>query len=175
MLSHGLNEARLRKWAAAASTSDRMLLHYFLNKEELLTASLTCITERMIELLARARSEQMPFQPLLFHLAGMMRIPAIRPYMRLYLQLVALSTGKDECYRRAAQKICELFQGWIASALKVEREEDRLPMAALALATMEGFVLLDALEGSEQIALALAALAGKKEPDAIKWTDGAVI
>jgi hypothetical protein len=38
------------------------------------------------------------------------------------------------------------FFDWIAAALKVEREEDRIPLAALALATTEGFMLLDALD-----------------------------
>src|SRR5580692_2489526 len=49
VLSEGLGAATLRPLAAAAGTSDRMLLYYFADKDELLTATLDRIAKRMIE------------------------------------------------------------------------------------------------------------------------------
>src|SRR5271154_452143 len=47
VLSEGLAAATLRPLAAAAGTSDRMLLYYFADKDELLTATLARIATRM--------------------------------------------------------------------------------------------------------------------------------
>jgi AcrR family transcriptional regulator len=158
LLAYGMKGSSLRQLAAAAGMSDRMLLHYFVDKQELLTAALTLVTVRLVAMLERARSEQMPFQSLLPQLAGMMQDPNIRPYMRLWMELVAL-VAQEEVYRAIARQICDTFFSWIASALKVEREEDRAPMAALALATIEGFILLDALGDGSKITSALEGIA----------------
>lgn len=158
LLAHGMKESSLRQLAAAASMSDRMLLHYFVNKEELLTAALTVITVRLVGMLESSRSEQMPFQTLLPHLTGMMNDPRLRPYMRLWLELAAL-VAEEAFYGTIARHICDDFYSWIASALQVEREEDRAPLAALALATMEGFILLDALDYGSKITSALEGIA----------------
>jgi len=40
VLSEGLGLQRSDPWAAAVGTSDRMLLYYFADKDELLTATL---------------------------------------------------------------------------------------------------------------------------------------
>jgi AcrR family transcriptional regulator len=155
LLVHGMRGASLRQLAAAAGMSDRMLLHYFVNKEELLTAALVLVTERLIGILESGRSEQIPFQVLLPHLAGMIKDHLIRPYLKLWLELVSLTTEEEESYRAIAREICDCFFDWIASALKVEREEDRRPLASLAFATIEGFVLLDALGSGSLINSAL--------------------
>ena len=44
VLAEGLAAATLRPLAAAAGTSDRMLLYYFADKDELLTATLARIS-----------------------------------------------------------------------------------------------------------------------------------
>lgn len=155
LLQNGLQKASLRPLAASAGTSDRMLLHYFSDKEELLVATLTLIAKRLVDILESVRSEQMPFQALLPLLAGMMRDPQIRPYLRLWLELAAFAAGGEVFYRTIARQIYDDFLNWVALALKVEREEERMPMASLALATVEGFVLLDAIGYESQISNAL--------------------
>jgi AcrR family transcriptional regulator len=145
LLAQGLKGASLRKMAEAAGTSDRMLLHYFADKEELMTGALALVTGRLVRILESARSEQLPFRIFLPHLAEMMKDPHVRPYLKLSLELVALAADEKEPYRAIALKIWNDFLDWIAAALKVESEEDRMPLAALAFATTEGFMLLDAL------------------------------
>jgi len=155
--------ATLRKMAAAVGMSDRMLLHYFADKEELMTGALTQGTGRLVRILESASLEQMPFQVLLPNLAEMMKDPQVRPYLRLSLELVALAAEKKGFYNTIARKIWNDFLGWIASALHVEREEDRLPLAALALATTEGFMLLDALGCDSIITNALEGLNSRSQ------------
>lgn len=159
LLAHGMKNASLRPLAAVAGTSDRMLLHYFANKEELMTATLLLVTERLMAILSNTQSEQLPFQILLPHLAKMISDPHIRPYLRLWLELAASAAGGEEYYRTIARQICDIFFDWIASALKVEREEDRISLAAFAFATIEGFVLLDMLGYDSLIACGLGGVA----------------
>lgn len=158
VLAHGLQGASLRPLAAAAGTSDRMLLHYFANKEELLTAILTLVNRRQVAMLDAAQAKDIPFESLLHLLAGMLKDPQVQPYLRLWLELAALAAGGEEPHRTVARKIGDDFYTWIAAALHVEREEDRQPMASLALVTLEGLVLLDALGLDDNIAAALQGL-----------------
>jgi hypothetical protein len=97
----------------------------------------------------------MPFQTLLPHLAGMMKDPVVRPYLRLWLELAALSAAGEESYRSIARQIGDGFYQWLVSALQVESEEERAPMAALAFVAIEGFVFLDSIDERTIIASAL--------------------
>ena len=54
LLATGLRGASLRPLAAAAGTSDRMLLYYFADKDELLAATLAEVAGRMLPLLEAA-------------------------------------------------------------------------------------------------------------------------
>lgn len=159
VLAHGLQGASLRPLAAAAGTSDRMLLHYFADKEELLTATLTLLTQRFITLLEAARADPLPFQRLLPQLAAMMKSPRIQPYTRLWLELVAFAAGENELFRSIGQQIAIILRDWIAAALTVEREEERQPLAALTLTLIEGSALFEALGDGATPAAALAGLA----------------
>ena len=154
LLASGMKDSSLRQLAAAVGTSDRMLLHYFSDKEELMSAALNLVAKRLIDMLESTRSNQMSFQALMPYLAGMIKDPRVRPYLQLWLELAAMSTA-SETYRLIAKQICDGFYDWITSVLKVEKEEERAPMAALAFATIEGFVLLDALGYGSKVTSAL--------------------
>ncbi len=155
LLAEGLKRASLRQLAGVTDMSDRMLMYYFTDKDELLRAALETIAQRLVGILATVDSEQMPFQALIPYLAGMMREPLIRPYLRLWLELMPLAVGEEEPYCSIARQILEIFYKWIVSALKVEQEEDRLPMAAFALALTEGLVLLNTLNYDSMVNTAL--------------------
>ncbi|NJN97376.1 MAG: TetR/AcrR family transcriptional regulator [Anaerolineales bacterium] len=57
LLACGMKDSSLRQLAAAIGTSDRMLLHYFLDKEELMTAALNLVAARMIGILESTHSK----------------------------------------------------------------------------------------------------------------------
>lgn len=155
ILLHGMKEATLRKLATAVGISNRMLMHYFSDKEELLLATLSVVTTRLVDLLEGAKTEQMPFNEFLPYLALMMKEPEVRPYLRLSLELANLSYDGESSYTAIAGKICDDFFRWMALALKVDREEQRIPMAALAFAITEGLMVLDALGSAAITATAL--------------------
>lgn len=165
LLEQGMKGSSLRPLAAAAGISDRMLLHYFENKEEVMIAALHLIAMRMTILLESARSAPMPFHSLISHLAGMLTDPNIRLYLRLWLELAALSASGEEGYRQIARQLGDHFYAWLAGELQVEREEERASLAALAFVTIEGFVFLDAIDENSIIASALKELQRCQSPN----------
>ncbi|MGK0701359.1 TetR/AcrR family transcriptional regulator [Priestia flexa] len=98
ILENGVQTATLRNLAEAASTSDRMLMHYFRDKEELLTVALNSITDEFITILDSARTEQKNFVDLLPYLREMMKHPGIKPYIKLCLELAAIAAKKKNLF-----------------------------------------------------------------------------
>lgn len=162
LLEQGMKGSSIRPLAAAAGISDRMLLHYFENKEEVMTAALQLIAGRMVFLLNSARSAPMPFHTLMPHLAGMLNDPHVRPYLRLWLELAALSASGEAAYQQVARQLGDYFYEWLAGELLVEKEEERAPLAALAFVTIEGFVFLDAIGQNALIERALNEIQQRK-------------
>src|SRR5215468_1320485 len=82
VLSEGLGAATLRPLAAAAGTSDRMLLYYFADKDELLAATLDRIAARMIVQLNRAipAAPRRPFPILLKKVWAAVASENLRPF-----------------------------------------------------------------------------------------------
>ncbi len=145
LLEQGMKGSSIRPLAAAAGISDRMLLHYFENKEEVMTGALHLIAQRMVTLLESARSAPMPFDTLMLHLAAMLTDPNIRPFLRLWLELAALSASNEVAYYQIARQLGDYFYEWLAGELLVGKEEERSSLAALAFVTIEGVVFLDAI------------------------------
>jgi AcrR family transcriptional regulator len=145
ILEAGLQGASLRPMAAACGTSDRMLLYYFADKNELLTVTVGVIAQRLLVLLNDAFSGVQPYDVLLPRICELMNGAALKPYMRIWLELAALAAGGEEPFRTIAGQLCDGFLSWTTARLKVSREEDRAPKAALLLATVEGLILLKAI------------------------------
>lgn len=159
LLTHGMGHTGLRRLAQAAGTSDRMLLHYFANKDELMSATLSAIAEKLETILSAAQHEPMPLQQLLPHLASLIDNPVIQPFTRLWLEITALAVRDETLYRPIARAIMASFYQWICSNIAVNHEEQREPLACLALATVEGCVLLNAVDTVPKIQGALTGLA----------------
>ena len=157
LLAHGFARSPLRALARAAGTSDRMLLYYFADRDELLTVLLDHIAARLHALLAAADAQPMPFATLLRFLWEQTRTPDLRPYLQLFLDLATAAGRGEEPHRTAAARIASGFIDWTAARLD-SAEGDPAPRAALLLATLDGLFLLDGAGRGEEAAAALAAL-----------------
>ena len=152
LLAVGLRGASLRALAAAAGTSDRMLLYYFTDKDELLTATLGEVAARMLPLLeaAGAVTAPRPFEVLLPEIGKVFAQPEIKPFMQLWLELAAYAGRGEEPYLTVAGLIADGFLAWIAERLEAG-SDDRVAQAARLLAAVEGAAVLAAV-GREEIA-----------------------
>ena len=159
LLAEGLAGATLRPLAAAAGTSDRMLLYYFSDKDELLTAILERIAARILAALNDIIAPRRPFMALLNDVWTVLGSPQYRPYMEIWYDLAASAARGLEPHRKVSGVIADGYLAWIESRLG--HDAGRLPRqtAPLLLATLQGLYLLDAI-GRPAIATdATAALA----------------
>jgi AcrR family transcriptional regulator len=147
LLREGLEGATLRAFAAAVGTSDRMLLYYFIDKDELLAATLERVAFRMVGLLnaAMPTSEPQTSPVLLQQVWAASREPALAPFMRLWVELAAGAACGREPYRRVAGAIADGFQIWLAGRLTAEGQRGEKGRSAALLASIEGLLLLDAV------------------------------
>ncbi|RSK26095.1 TetR/AcrR family transcriptional regulator [Bacillus sp. HMF5848] len=158
ILLNGLQAASLRNLAKAAETSDRMLLHYFNDKAELLTAVLSFISKRLVHMLHNTEMEKLSFQNLVPYLYKLMQDPQVRPYMKLYIELIAVASKGSDPFNSVAKEILDIFYEFYIEVIQVEEGENKEQMAALALVTIEGIALLDALGDDVRIKKAIDAI-----------------
>ena len=153
VLAEGLAAATLRSLAAASGTSDRMLLYYFADKEELLTATLARIASRMIALLDAAvpLDKAGPFSCVLVEVWAAMASEKLRPFMALWLDVAARAARGAQPHRDIAGSIADGFSDWVIKRLVPGGTAESPAGAALFLALIEGMYLLKAI-GREGLA-----------------------
>ena len=161
LLREGLAGARLRPLAEAAGVSDRMLLYYFTDKDELLAATLGQVAARLTGQLDRALppGARQPFAPLLAEVWAALTSDAVQPFMRLWLDLAAGAARGRQPELAVGSAIADGFLAWIAERLEVKAGADPVASAAAFLATIDGLLLLDAVSGRPLADRAVQALA----------------
>jgi AcrR family transcriptional regulator len=147
VLSEGLGAATLRPLAAAAGTSDRMLLYYFVDKDELLTATLDRIAARMIVELDGAIpvEPRRPFSVLLEQVWAALTSETLKPFMPLWLDLASRAARGLQPHRNIAGEIADGFLAWVTIRLQPDGDRDPALFAPLFLASIEGMYLLNAI------------------------------
>ena len=146
VLAHGLEASSLRPLAAAAGTSDRMLLYYFADKAAQLAAVLEHATQRLADALARsAPAAPQPYNELLNTIWKIVGGKALRPYMRLWLDIAARAARDEPPYKAVGGQIAQSFLGWIGSLLAVGNAQLRGVQAARLLLHIEGLLVLEAV------------------------------
>ena len=161
LLREGMSAASLRPLAAAAGTSDRMLLYYFADKDELVTATLETVAVRLTGVLDNAISvgTRLPFTNLLMAVWGIVGSAELLPYMRLWLELAAASAREQEPHRTMATGIMNGFVRWTGDHLAVDKLVSHEESTALLLATIEGALFLDAIGRRDLADLAVSSAA----------------
>lgn len=141
-LETGLGDTGLRRLADVAGTSDRMLLYYFDNKDELVAAVLAHIVESLAGALSDifGTTPQSPDKVLQI-LWSAAKNEAFKPHLRLWLDLSAHANHGDPLLLSIAQQISNGWIDWLASLLAVP-ETEKKATAALILAAVDGQLVL---------------------------------
>ncbi len=141
-LETGLSDTGLRRLADVAGTSDRMLLYYFENKEELVAAVLTQIASGLsVSLTALFGDRPLAPSTLLETLWAAAKSEAFKPHLRLWLDLAAHANRGDPLLISITQQISAGWIEWMANLLAVP-VTDKKATAALILAAVDGQLLL---------------------------------
>jgi AcrR family transcriptional regulator len=147
VLREGLAGATLRPLAAAAGTTDRMLLYYFADKDELLTAVLDRIAARLLRELEDAISIEppRPFAILLEQVWAVLGSESLKPYMNVWLDLASGAARDLQPHRNVAGAIADGYLAWVASRLEPQSDGAPPLSAALFLTAIQGMYLLTAI------------------------------
>ena len=142
LLAEGLGAASLRPLAAAAGTSDRMLLYYFKDKDEILAGALERTAARLTA--ALEMSEITPRSPaqLEAEMLALVGSPVLWPYMCVWLEVAALAARGDPLCRAVGHRVALGFQAWIAARLAIDGPVARDAAALGLLRTVEGAIFL---------------------------------
>jgi AcrR family transcriptional regulator len=157
VLQHGIAEASLRPLAKAAGTSDRMLIYHFGSKEILIDAILVGIAEMFGAMLDTqfAATRTGSRQACLARVAAITRDRAMRPVMRVWMQVLAAAAAGNTGYLETGRSIVEQLIGWIEAHLPGD-DPDPAATARTMLVLVEGSVVLDLAGRSDVADTALA-------------------
>lgn len=148
LLETGLTRTSLRQLAAAAGVSDRMLLYYFRDKDEVLSCVIAALAADLVQVLGQQDpSREGGFEGFVARAAQATRSPALRPFMRLWIDITAAASRGDAPYLEAARTIGAMFLDWIGSHVETTDPELRAAYAGLAFALVDGLALLEICAG----------------------------
>ncbi|HRE33537.1 MAG TPA: TetR family transcriptional regulator [Sphingopyxis terrae] len=127
LLDHGLAQTSLRELARAAAVSDRMLLYYFADKAEVLGCAAQRIAADLAGHIGEAVGEGERLAPLaLLERAGALVTRAeIRPYMRLWVQMIAAAGRGEAPFPAIAEAMLAGFLAWVEAHLAIDEAADR--------------------------------------------------
>jgi AcrR family transcriptional regulator len=156
VLAEGLSASSLRPLAKAAGTSDRMLLYYFKDKSEIITAVLQLISARLVSMLGQHTApDPMPIDDLRRQFADILFVEDLWPYMRIWLEVASKAAMGDAYYRAVGEQIGRGFLEWGKAQLMSDNDAQREIDAAKLLVSTEGMLVLKSLGLDDVVAKAL--------------------
>lgn len=144
LLRTGLSRISLRQLALAAQVSDRMLLYYFADKAEALAAALMQVAVSLTAQLEAALPLTTPRQPrALAAAAAQMTIsPELRPYMRLWIEVVAGAARGEAPFPQLAGQIAGGFIAFVEARLDTANVPEPRATATAIVAMIDGLAII---------------------------------
>ena len=145
LLETGLTQTSLRQLARAAGVSDRMLLYYFSDKTDVLSAATAKIAAQTVESLAGALPEgtRLPPRELVMLAAQLTAGPQMRRFMRLWVEMIAAAAKGEAPFVAISGQVMASFKHWLAARLKVPAGADAAATASVIIALIDGLALVD--------------------------------
>jgi len=145
VLAEGLSASSLRPLAEAVGTSDRMLLYYFRDKAELISAVLERISARFAAHLQSALAGRpLAYEALRGKVLKIVLAREAWPYMSVWLEIAARAARGDPFYRAVGEQLATGFLAFTEARLAVPGRRRRAEALRL-LTDVEGTMLLAAL------------------------------
>jgi AcrR family transcriptional regulator len=167
LLETGLAQTSLRQLATVAGISDRMLLYYFDDKTDVLSAALGRIATDLTDMLENAvpAGRKLPSVELIRQTTQLTRDPATKLFFRLWIEAVAAAARDEPPFRMITSAIAQGFLAWIDSRLAIDDAKIREATAAMILAMVDGLALLEICSDSDTAARAAGQMGRLLHPD----------
>lgn len=138
VLAHGLDAATLRPLAAAAGVSDRMLLYYFKDKSQAMTAAFQCLLGRLQDTLdAQTQIRPLPIGRLRGKVVPLLLADELWPYMQLWLDITARASRGDAQHRADGQALRQVLQDWVQGRLVSDDPNQRARLMMMIQAAIQ--------------------------------------
>lgn len=162
LLETGLGETSLRQLAKAAGVSDRMLLYYFADKAEVLSAVITRIAGQVAMDLDATLPPDVTLPPgaMIMLAAEMTAGPQMRGFMRLWVEMIAAAARQEEPFAGIASQVLASFRSFMAPRLDCPPGTDREAIAGAIIALIDGLALVEICSSEAEMQALRAALPG---------------
>ena len=162
LLDTGLTQTSLRQLASAAGVSDRMLLYYFADKAEVLSAATTLVAAQSVAELAEAIPEgtRLPPRAMILLAVQLTAGPQLRRFMRLWVEMIAAAAKGEKPFVTISAQVMAGFRQWLADRLDLPAGADPGATAAVIIALIDGLALVDICSTDAEMQAAHRALAG---------------
>ena len=141
-LETGLADTGLRRLGEMVATSDRMLLYYFENKDELITEILSKIgaglAERLTEVFGNKPRAPAKALRLLWRTA---KSDVFANELRLRVDLASRASRGDPLFGAIAEQMSANWKAWLAAILDVPKAQ-RAVLAGLIIGAVDGQLVL---------------------------------
>lgn len=142
LIEYGLSDIGLRKLAAVAGTSDRMLIYYFETKDALIGAVLHAIAAGFVgQLDLLLGQHKRPSAVLLEELLTLGSTPQFYAVIQLWFEVIGVAARGQEPFLTNATAIAANWLQWIESRMEVSQPDDALAL----FAELEGRLMLKIL------------------------------
>jgi AcrR family transcriptional regulator len=142
VIEAGLGDTGLRRLAEVAGTSDRMLLYYFENKDDILGAVLSRIASGLAESLeAMLGAGPLPPARALEAIWKTLKRDVFADQLRLWLELSSHASRGNPFFGEAVARIGRDWVAWLSEILDAP-QADRAALAVLMMAAVDGQVVL---------------------------------
>ncbi len=146
ILDQGLEAATLRAMGRAADQSDRMLLYYFKDKEDIISQTLDLLAGQLTDLLEAHKSPNRLRKDALHALLdGVVLSDALWPYLRLWLDLASRAARHDPFFAPLGHAIGQDFHGWIEAQLLTPDPTQRRAEATEIMIGLKGIIVLKSI------------------------------
>jgi AcrR family transcriptional regulator len=144
LLSEGLADTRLRRLAAECQISNRMLLYYFEDKNDILTTVLTQLADEFADRLAELAPDDCEMSPLelLKVSAVFSRNAEMQPYFRVFIEVIAASAKGVPPYPAIAESMFDGFLEWTSQRLAITNPDERRATAIALIAIIDGLAVV---------------------------------
>ncbi len=156
-LASSIKEMSLKKMATAAGTSDRMLMHYFKDKQDIETAVLTAISQELIDLLQQP-DLKLEFTAFVRFLRQAIDEPRIKPYLNLWFEITHLATSQGSRIRRSRGRSGNRSTIGLNRSMYQQRGKMSISKLRLLFVFTEGLVVLNKIGLEERMDAAVEAM-----------------
>jgi AcrR family transcriptional regulator len=144
ILKNGLYNLSLRPLAVYLETSDRMILHYFTNKEELILSALEQILKDSIQLVKSQTGQRMSVQDFIQQLPDLISNENYKQLFNVWLELATYQNSNIQLDKVYIESMVQMIREWITHSLDLKENDDRTGMVDFIFVMIEGMILLNA-------------------------------